>query len=1193
MENGKLKLKLSFGVVVCVTSILTACGGGGSSGSSSGSSSGGGAQTYGSLTVGAVAPLSVKSAVSNYVIPVYNNSDFPVIIGNSISSSITNVSFDIGDCSGKTLNAGEVCYVTASYTGGEGAAGVQHAIGVLSIAKSGSDGRSSTINIGLDYETLPNNYTGIFLAQSLSPVLLRGDSAYTTLWLFNGSNADVPFFNQDSQFSALPTLGSGSWTPISTGCGTTVKSGEGCYVTYKYSTNQQTVKNVLNSNKIKISPPIASVKISANLTGYNIYSDLSVQNLPQLGSSLIYLTPINMSEESYQVSIVNAGNLPITKFMANISGEGFTIDDTSCQAELPLAPGSDICYLNITKNNPEGVASLNVVYSDEEESHTVTAPINYGNLSLLPGSWVITAPQGESVKLNVALINNGSLPLEYAGNTQSGLQDISIDDSGCIGQNVGSCPIIISYSPTSAAESGHGTIVFRAGSQNVTFPISFSSYPGGAADLEFCSDNACNSPIVADNIAAAVGKSASKLTYVKNIGQKSAPNVSLSISPTVNNLSIKSNTCSGSIASGSTCQFVLEFNPTLVESGQTNLTSSYTGGLSTLQVNYSSTESTYANVLYCDDASCTNQISSLNFSAAVQGSQSQTVYVANNGSESATNVTYGFTHSINDITVTQNTCGTSLLNNTQACQITIAFNPQQNESGSLNFATHYTDSTGSKESDLIVNYISSSYPSNTGFLYYTAVFGIESDHVAITAFRDTTPLVLESDNNKYNPLIISSYIGGVLVSYLLDNDPVYPTLKGHYNEDYVIGTVFSQLMQEYGSGVESDFPAVNNNIVSPTSSVMASAQGGPWQINGYLYKQIGPDQSSGLINYVALQKILGYSVDTTSQNATPPIFNNLYYGPIIVAYELEQYFAGQLISTAGAGSTPPVTGACLTNLSSQDPENSPFDVLMKTIYNAGQTSPYSTTIESACTNNTPSEFSESFNTYKAATRLANDSFAWYPFQTRFYNDELYNNVDRSLVLSPAVESSGLNNNHVYFTLGQVAPIFASAFESLGYMTDQYDSATFHYITYATALNAFNQSMSESHFTNRQIIDLGNKSQRFQFYSIVRTAIQNVVSQTNANLLMTTSSDIGVCPGTLGRESIQCFNGYESASYTVGNLVSFPVAVGESKVQDIFQCLQNGWCNQSAYDPRVSGVGYGAWKVYTLDKQCTNPCGSSR
>ena len=278
-------------------------------------------------------------------------------------------------------------------------------------------------------------------------------------------------------------------------------------------------------------------------------------------------------------------------------------------------------------------------------------------------------------------------------------------------------------------------------------------------------------------------------------------------------------------------------------------------------------------------------------------------------------------------------------------------------------------------------------------------------------------LSLAGDN--YTDLIMSNYIGGALLGRTLNE--LYPGLQ--FDKDYLYGTLWGQLLQE---NIETTLYTAGQELIDPSplqQAVMGVGQGGPYQINNYDVDMVAGSytpQGFALLNYVAIQGGMGFTFQqapTQWQQPTPLPFNDKYFGPELAAFfHTNDMRALTQLGTVNWGPAPEFT-PCLKKL--QKVANPPLDVIVNYAYNQGYYGGLVAQSTAACAKN-PAGFVKKYDGYREAK---GDSYHAYPYQVRFYLDELYN---RSTLQPPT-------NNHLYFDTGELGSVFASVMSSLYYV----------------------------------------------------------------------------------------------------------------------------------------------------------------
>ncbi|HQZ86532.1 MAG TPA: cellulose binding domain-containing protein, partial [Actinomycetota bacterium] len=229
-------------------------------------------------------------------------------------------------------------------------------------------------------------------------------------------------------------------------------------------------------------------------------------------------------------------------------------------------------------------------------------------------------------------------------------------------------------------------------------------------------------------------------------------------------------------------------------------------------------------------------------------------------------------------------------------------------------------------------------PTPVHFTPTSTASGTLTYHTALPYPTGTNDKLVLSSN--YTDLIISNYVSGALLAKLLrDKEPGLAL-----NRDYIYGTMFAQLLQE---NINTGGYNATTDWINPTATertqLLASGQGGPYQINDYS-KRLETPAGIGLINYVALQKGLGYTVedqDSGKQTASvgPSSLDEKYFGPMAAAYfHLNDTNRLAMNNADSWGPQYATYGQCMTNLKNAKSEQAPFnnyDMILNAAYNAG------------------------------------------------------------------------------------------------------------------------------------------------------------------------------------------------------------------------------------------------------------------
>jgi hypothetical protein len=384
--------------------------------------------------------------------------------------------------------------------------------------------------------------------------------------------------------------------------------------------------------------------------------------------------------------------------------------------------------------------------------------------------------------------------------------------------------------------------------------------------------------------------------------------------------------------------------------------------------------------------------------------------------------------------------------------------------------------------------------STTGSVGFHLLLGVSG----YSAAQDT--ITLTGDN--YTDLIMSNFIAGVMYGHLLQK--YTPGIQ--FDKDYLYGSIMGQLLQE---NIATEYYQASSNLIDPSAdqaAVMGMGQGGPYQINNYaadmVYGTYTPKGYS-LINYVAIQKNIGFTMAnaaTQYTKNTPASFNNKYYGPILTAYfHFNDYVALQEIGPLG-GYTPgwePYYNNALTNFKTLP--NNFLEILLNVAYNQGYYGTLLTSYSKLGANATATTVSN-VNLYSSIWGV-NDTYQQYPYQVRYYLDQLYDNP----IPSPANENTIITPaNHVGFVIATLETVFSNVFQTLGYVNS---SSQYVYISDTQARAAFNSALTAVGVAGTATLDLSTASQRAQIYSILEKAINNLETNLGTNFTATTLTQL--------------------------------------------------------------------------------------
>lgn len=351
---------------------------------------------------------------------------------------------------------------------------------------------------------------------------------------------------------------------------------------------------------------------------------------------------------------------------------------------------------------------------------------------------------------------------------------------------------------------------------------------------------------------------------------------------------------------------------------------------------------------------------------------------------------------------------------------------------------------------------------------------------------------------RYIDLLLSNIVAGSLLEYLINKHN--PLLR--FNREYIIGTLFAQLLQENLDTTKYD-PSTQwiNPDIGIRTMLLASGQGGPYQINDYSKRL---ENKLGMINFVALQKSLGYSVedqDSGKQTASvgPETLDDKYFGPIAAAYfQFNDLLRLEAINEPTWGPSPDFKD-CIENL--KKTQTNLFDMILNATYNAGPWSSINKRLITLCAHPdalqkqtiAAQNYSLNDDAYNKSVEINPPSagtFILYPRQVRFYLDQLYgkNGVEISVP--------------VY--MENLKTIFANCMATLGYKTRQ---GTYDFIPLKEAKNAFDQALEFIKFNDSSILNLSKIHEREQIFNLLEKAIDKLETNLETDFNETTETTL--------------------------------------------------------------------------------------
>merc|ERR1719321_2632257 len=304
---------------------------------------------------------------------------------------------------------------------------------------------------------------------------------------------------------------------------------------------------------------------------------------------------------------------------------------------------------------------------------------------------------------------------------------------------------------------------------------------------------------------------------------------------------------------------------------------------------------------------------------------------------------------------------------------------------------------------------------------------------------------LAKDAASYLPMHLANWNAGILLGHMIEDVWGWPLTKT--NREYVYGTLFGQLFQE--SSPSEDPADIAKNIINPDPALLNPGQGGPYQLNDYS-KQLPPNTpgADGMINYVALQHALGFTVEDQNDGKQtlakgPQALNSVNTGAYVAGFfhhnDIKRYDIIMSQSYNDKSDEANNWRKCKENLKSGAFEE--IDMLLNVIYNAGPYAAYAKMIFYICANPTDTELTN-LKDYSLDDQEYVDKFQKMPFQPtvgttyilyprqiRYYTDQFTNNND-----SLYKNKGAFANTNVAFTLQAVADQFTESLETLGYVS---------------------------------------------------------------------------------------------------------------------------------------------------------------
>ena len=365
-------------------------------------------------------------------------------------------------------------------------------------------------------------------------------------------------------------------------------------------------------------------------------------------------------------------------------------------------------------------------------------------------------------------------------------------------------------------------------------------------------------------------------------------------------------------------------------------------------------------------------------------------------------------------------------------------------------------------------------------------------------------------DENFTDLIMSNFIAGVLWGHMINSNETFKDIK--LNKDYIYGSILSQLLQE-NLGTDAYVSSMNWIHPDPTirNMLLNIGQGGPYQINDYAKRL---SSGYGMINFVALQKNLGYTVEDQdsleqNKNTGPELLYDKFFGPIAAAYF--QYNGSVLrlhaINQDTWGPQYQYYNDMLINMGSI--EDNFFDMVWNAAYNAGPWSDIQkiyTELGANFNNSAYTEKISNINNYNldnisysnsiGSQKILTGTFVLYPRQVRHYLDQLYNNSNN---LGYKTE------NNLVFRMSVLKDVFAKVFNTLGYINS---SDIYTMIDENDSNGSFESALSSNNVHSGTLLNISNKADRIKIFSVLEATIKNLENSLNFKFNEVTENNLG-------------------------------------------------------------------------------------
>lgn len=451
-------------------------------------------------------------------------------------------------------------------------------------------------------------------------------------------------------------------------------------------------------------------------------------------------------------------------------------------------------------------------------------------------------------------------------------------------------------------------------------------------------------------------------------------------------------------------------------------------------------------------------------------------------------------------------------------------------------------------------------------------------------------------SNNFTDLIISNYVSGAVLGNMIRT--TYP--KINFNRDYIYGSLWGQLLQENINTASY----LNNtdyiNSLTEQKSLLAAGQGGPYQINDYS-KRLENSKGLGLINYVAIQKGLGFTVaaqdDNSQTNKPGPLsLDHKYFGPLAAAYfHFNDINRIALNNAETWGPQYKYYTSCMNNIaaskSAGDNTYNIYDMILNAAYNAGTYSTiindyfricagmYGSGIESQQITSI-GNYSISDTQYQTAIgtkEAAGSTFILYPRQIRIYLDQIYHKQT-----FPSAAFDG--NAQIVLTTADIQNVFINVMRDVAY---QHDNA-YTYISTTDATNAFKSALTAVGANANTSYNLAIAGDKTKFFDLLDKAVAQIATNLKFNFAAVTQTTIGgVNPSPTSTPT---------PNTCPSNAQIYPDGLGKYQSGTVVKASDGNyyscnagvatWCNspaQWAYAPVGGTASSDAWTLFICQK----------